>query len=135
VAINSAHFCSKVFWSDGDLSQARSYLPGAENGGVKCQSEPSIIPDTGMVAVSSPGITTDLQLAQSLARFGHLENLELFGVAEAARIAGVRWGAVLGVSNRVGVHAHREWKENHLEASISAQKFLLDKFLKGRLKL
>ena len=134
VELNSAHFCSEVAWSDGDLSQARSYLPDLENGCVRCHSQPSVFQFDELSAVSTPGITTDAHLAQCLARFGQLENLELYGVAEAARILDVRWGAVLGVSNRVGLHSHKEWKANHLEASLSAQQKLLDQFLKGQME-
>lgn len=135
VALNSSHYCSEVYWSDGDLAEARSYLPDAGNGSLKLSCEPSLFSEVGLVAVSSPGITTHEGLADSLSHFGQLENLELFGVAQAARLAAVRWGAVLGVSNRVGTHSHKEWRENHLQASLSAQKMLFDGFLKGRLNL
>lgn len=135
IAFNSAQFCSEVIWTDGDLVTGRSYLPNARNGVVHIGSESLLFSDSGLVAVSTPGITTDERLSERLGLVGHLENLELFGVAEAARGVGVNWGAVLGVSNRVGANAHHEWKENHLEASLSAQRALLNGFLKGRLGL
>jgi nucleoside phosphorylase len=135
IALNSAHFCSEVIWTDGDLVTGNSYLPNARDGVVNIRSEALLLSDSGLVAVSTPGITSDERLAGRLGLVGHLENLELFGVAQAARGLGINWGASLGVSNRVGANSHKEWKENHLEASLSAQRALLNGFLKGRLAL
>jgi purine-nucleoside phosphorylase len=48
------------------------------------------------------------------------ENLEAFAVARAAAAAGLPIAAVLGVANRVGPRAHREWLANHVAASTAA---------------
>ena len=54
-----------------------------------------------------------------------LENLEAFSVIRAANMAGIEaTAAVLGVANRVGPRAHREWKANHLAASRTACKIV-----------
>jgi nucleoside phosphorylase len=49
-----------------------------------------------------------------------LENLEVFAVARAALAAGVEFGAVLGVANRVGPGGHREWLKHHRAVSRAA---------------
>lgn len=49
-----------------------------------------------------------------------LENLEVFAVARAALGAGLEFGAVLGVANRVGPSGHREWLEHHRAVSRTA---------------
>jgi len=67
------------------------------------------------------GITTRRTLAARLAATGAaLENLEVFAVARAAARAGVPFGAVLGVANRVGPQAHREWRANAGAATTAA---------------
>ena len=48
------------------------------------------------------------------------ENLEAFAVARAAAGAGLPVAAVLGIANRVGPRAHREWLANHVAASTAA---------------
>jgi nucleoside phosphorylase len=49
-----------------------------------------------------------------------LENLEVYAVARAALAAGVEFGAVLGVANRVGPGGHREWLKHHRAVSRAA---------------
>jgi futalosine hydrolase len=49
-----------------------------------------------------------------------LENLEAFAVARAAAVAGVPFGAVLGIANRVGPTGHEEWQRHHRAASRAA---------------
>lgn len=67
-------------------------------------------------------ITRSAALARRIvtATGASLENLELFGVARAAAGAGAEFAAVLGVANRVGPAAHREWLANHRRASRAA---------------
>ncbi|MEY2986836.1 MAG: hypothetical protein RJB13_357 [Pseudomonadota bacterium] len=134
LGLGTAHVCSEAVWTDGDLQSKSTYLPSAHQGIVRSQAALSTSGEQGVVCVSTPGITTDESLAQSLAHWGELENLELYGVAEAARMAGVAWGAVLGVSNRVGPNSHSEWKEHHLEASLAAQKKLRELYLRECIK-
>lgn len=71
---------------------------------------------------SSLAITRSLRLAGQLA-IAHstaVENLEAFAVATAARRAGVRFGAVLGIANHVGPQAHREWSKHQARATAAA---------------
>lgn len=133
ISIGSAHFCSEVLWSDGDLLERKSYLPGSTDGTFSVRSESLVCSSQSLVTVSTPGITTDDLLAQRLGKLGQLENLELYGIAEAARALGLSWAAALGVSNRVGTDSHKEWKENHVQASHSAQQMLFEQFLKIRI--
>ncbi len=76
-----------------------------------------------LAAVACPlAITRSSGLARRIAAAtgASLENLELFAVARAAELAGVELAAVLGVANRVGPAAHREWLANHRRASRAA---------------
>lgn len=67
-------------------------------------------------------ITRSAALARRIAAAtgASLENLELFAVARATAGAGAEFAAVLGVANRVGPSAHREWLANHRRASRAA---------------
>jgi purine-nucleoside phosphorylase len=76
-----------------------------------------------LASVACPlAITRTQALARRIARItgAALENLEVFAVARAAAAAGVEFAAVLGVANRVGPAAHREWLANHRRASRAA---------------
>jgi purine-nucleoside phosphorylase len=66
-----------------------------------------------------PAITRSARLAARLGRLAEVEHLELSGVLEACRAAGVPCGAALAVANRVGPTAHLEWKANHARASAA----------------
>ena len=73
--------------------------------------------------VATPlAITKAAALARRLARAtgAAVENLEAFGVARAAHRAGVPFGAVLGISNRVGPRAHEEWVRHQDRATRAA---------------
>jgi nucleoside phosphorylase len=63
-----------------------------------------------------------------------LENLEAFAVARVASAAGVPFGAVLGVANRVGPTGHEEWQRHHRAASRAACE-LIARFLEVDLDL
>jgi nucleoside phosphorylase len=67
-------------------------------------------------------VTRSAALGRRIARAtgAALENLEAFAVARAAAAAGVPFGAVLGVANRVGPAGHREWRAHHPAASQAA---------------
>lgn len=67
------------------------------------------------------GITRRRALATRLAATGAtVENLEAFAVARAAARAELPFAAVLGIANRVGPQAHREWRANADAASAAA---------------
>jgi purine-nucleoside phosphorylase len=75
------------------------------------------------IAAACPlAITRSAALARRIASStgASVENLEAFAVARAAEIAGVEFAAVLGIANRVGPVAHREWLANHRQASAAA---------------
>jgi purine-nucleoside phosphorylase len=79
------------------------------------------------------GITRRRALAARLAAAtgATVENLEAFAAARAAARAGVPFGAVLGVANRVGPNAHREWLANANAATLAACS-VIQKWLAGR---
>jgi len=62
------------------------------------------------------GVTADRRLARVYGRLARVEHLEVYGVAEACRAAGVAFGALLGISNAVGPRGHAEWKRNEPRA-------------------
>lgn len=130
-ALGRAYLVSKAHWTDGDLLLGRSYLPRLQKGYESLNSCLQPFSDEKISAISTPGISLDEELSRKLCEVGTLENLELYGVAMAAQDFGIPWGAVLGVSNMVGPGAHSEWKENHIEASRSAQNLLFECFLRS----
>jgi nucleoside phosphorylase len=127
VPLESAHLVTKAGWSDGDLARSHSYLPKVERCEYldACVDLARIVDSRCLRALSTPGISLDPQLANSLSQLAELENLEIFGVALAAARFGVPWSACLGVSNTVGAMAHEQWKAHHLRASQAAQALLM----------
>ncbi|MES1208647.1 MAG: phosphorylase [Pseudomonadota bacterium] len=87
-------------------------------------------------AAAPTAITRGAALARRLAVHtgAAVENLELFGVARAAHAAAVPFGAVLGISNRVGPRAHDEWRR-HQEAATEAATTVVARFLLNRLAI
>ncbi len=73
-----------------------------------------------------PGVTRTLEGARILAALAPVEHLELTGVFAACHGAGIPCGAVLGVANRVGPEAHREWRANHQRVSRELRDALRD---------
>jgi len=69
------------------------------------------------VVATPPAITCSHKGAQALATMADAEHLELSGVFEAARQAGLPVGAVLTVANRVGPEGHGEWERHHERVS------------------
>ncbi|MEY4066720.1 MAG: hypothetical protein RIR26_2928 [Pseudomonadota bacterium] len=131
--MEQAFFANDVKWTDGDLLSGAAYLPALAGGVEQILSDFKDAVETPVSVVCTPAITLSETLASALGRQGQLENLELYGVALAARQIGVRWGAVLGVSNCVGPQAHSEWKAHHEKASESAQILLYETILRSRL--
>lgn len=64
-----------------------------------------------------PAITCTTEGAALLAAIAPVEHLELTGVFEACRLAGVPCGAALVVVNDVGPKAQAQWLANHEEGS------------------
>lgn len=132
-ALKKAFFAKGVTWTDGDLLSGAAYLPKAATA---VETIPADLPsalNSSLSVVSTPAITLSPNLASALSSQGNLENLELYGVAQAAREANVRWGAVLGVSNFVGPDAHKEWQKHHEQASVEAQRLLFETDLRSRM--
>lgn len=55
-----------------------------------------------------------------------LENMELYGLAEVCRQKSVAWNAILGVTNHVGEHGHREWMETKQTLADKTGDYLYD---------
>ena len=74
------------------------------------------------------GITATKQAAMAAGELSGcvLENLEAFAVARAAALAKIPFGAILGISNRVGPDGHREWERHAKDAAQSACQGVLD---------
>lgn len=76
--------------------------------------------------VGVPAITTTEEGARSLTGLGMLEHLELPGIFEACRMAGVPCGAALAVANEVGPQAREQWQARHAELSGKLVETLLE---------
>lgn len=73
--------------------------------------------------VATPlGITTAPPLVALVAGRTNaaVENLEVFGVARAVSRARLPFGALLGITNRVGPNAHRQWVDHQAAATAAA---------------
>lgn len=78
-------------------------------------SLPGALP--GYPVAVPPAITCTAEGAALLADIAPVEHLELTGVFEACRLAGVPCGAALVVVNDVGPQAQAQWLANHEEGS------------------
>ncbi len=119
--------CQKTLWSDGAVLLGKSYIPPHQNltETLECTEDFAFkIPHA--FALCLPSITTDENLAAECARHADLEHLELFGVALACQEFKIPWSGILGVANIVHKNAHIQWKQNHVNASESAQQELLN---------
>lgn len=67
-------------------------------------------------------ITTDPGLAAKHAERWEVEHMEAFSVAYACAAAGVRFVAILGITNQVGPGAHAEWLRNRAEVQRASQR-------------
>lgn len=81
-------------------------------------------PQALVADVATPlAITKGIRLASLLMKKTSgivAENLEVFAVARACELAGLPFGAVLGISNRVGPRAHLEWLRHQAKAIEAA---------------
>lgn len=94
--------------------QGEAYRPAIE---IR-QWFPSLtLPFPSWKVVVPPAITSSIEGARALAGLGAAEHLELSGVFEACRQAGVPCGAALVVANEVGPEAHVQWLANHFQGS------------------
>lgn len=65
-------------------------------------------------------VTTDPGLVARLAPW-QVEHMETYGAAWACHAAGVPFGCVLGITNRVGPDAHAEWRANRGAVEAAAR--------------
>jgi nucleoside phosphorylase len=65
-------------------------------------------------------ITTDDEVARTLAATADVEHLEAFAVGRACQQANLPFTAVLGIANVVGSRGRAEWREHHERASAAA---------------
>ena len=74
-------------------------------------------------------ITSDTELARLIidSYSVDVEHMELFSLASVSAEFNLELTAILSVSNFVGPAAHKEWQENHSNASIAAQSYILQK--------
>ena len=77
--------------------------------------------------------TTDLSRRIMRATGAAIENLEAFAVARAADAVGIPFGAVLGISNRVGPRAHVEWRR-YQETATAAASAVIETYLASNLE-
>jgi purine-nucleoside phosphorylase len=75
--------------------------------------------------LTAGAVTTDLTLANRLSDGWTVEHLEAFGVAIACQQVGVRFIAVLGISNQVGPEAHVQWLTHRDAAQEAARQAVL----------
>ncbi len=114
LAVGSLLSASAVIAVSLDVLSGRAYRPEIE---VTRWAATLPLPFPAHAVAVPSGITVDAEGAVMLAAVAAAEHLELSGVFAAAHAAGVPVGAVLGVANRVGPHAHAEWKANHAAVS------------------
>jgi len=95
--------------------------PGVERVHWTTQFRPPFPPHP---VATTPAVTVTEAGARALAAVAPLEHLELSGVLEACRQAGVPCGAALAVVNEVGPEAHGQWKARHAQGSARLIKAL-----------
>lgn len=105
---------------DSTLSEARgeAYRPGIQ---VSRWDSGFRLPFPEAPVLATPAIACTEAGARDLGRLAPLEHLELAGVFEACRQAGVPVGAALAVANHVGPEAQAEWRRHHRGVSEALQ--------------
>lgn len=108
---------------DVTLAEVRgeAYRPGIQVSRWEAEVRPPFPPAT---VVTTPAITSSEQGARDLLACGTVEHLELGGVAAACALAGIPFGAVLGVANRVGPQAQAQWQAHHRQVSEALRREL-----------
>jgi nucleoside phosphorylase len=121
--LGTAVLCTSTQFTDLALCRTLSYLPEIAMQNLSLKSQLEEVNKT--ICLTTTGITTDVLVAEEYAKYGDVENLELYGVARAAQEFGTTWRSYLGISNHVGPLAHLQWKENHLKAVLAAADLIL----------
>jgi nucleoside phosphorylase len=128
-ALRTAVVASELFCASSAVLRWDGYLPGPMV--LRVETSRRLRPLLAACAtdgaeplsVASPlAITRSAALGRRIAAAtgAAVENLETFAVARAADAAGVEFGAVLGIANRVGPTGHEEWQRNQREATRAA---------------
>ncbi len=102
---------SKLHVADGELLAEVSASGASRTGG----------PALAAVRVATTAsLTTSDEVAARLSEQWDVEHLESAGVATACKAANVRFGAILGIANRVGSTGREEWARHRQAAELSA---------------
>jgi nucleoside phosphorylase len=128
LALGSSAVVGRIDWVSTAALRDEAYLPGpmvvrTETTGRLRAALGAASHAAATRSVACPlAITRSSGLARRIAAAtgADLENLEVFAVGRAAAAAGIDFGAVLGVANRVGPTGHAEWRRNHCTASHAA---------------
>jgi nucleoside phosphorylase len=114
LAVGDACAAGEVLATSLDEAEGRAYRPAIE----RTRWTPGwALPLAAVVVAVPPAITRTAEGAARLADVAAAEHLEVSGVFEACRAAGVSCAAALAVANRVGPDAHAEWRANHARVS------------------
>lgn len=134
-----------AFWWDSDLGRGESYLPEGGNSPYHAQCE-SLFKhirhlrelDRQGLAVSTAGISlvdpVKHPLAPSAPHSAIVENLEVFGVIRTLQKHKIKGNFVLGITNTIHASASQQWRKNHIQCSVHAQKVVLDFLQREKLK-
>ena len=94
----------------GEIADGIVRIPTLQSSSMECVPlEGYALPIVDVVCTL--GVTEDDALAQSLARLGDVENMELFAVCRAA--GSIPVSALLGVTNLVGAEGGMQWRRNY----------------------
>ena len=102
---------SKLHVADGELLSEVSASAPSRSGG------PAL---TAVRVATTASLTTSDAVAARLAEQWDVEHLESAGVATACKAAAVRFGAILGIANRVGSTGRDEWARHRQAAELAA---------------
>lgn len=118
-----------VSLSIGDVVVAARVLLVAPAGALVSAMPSDIATDVGLArsakvrrvtVATTLAITTDDEVARTLAATADVEHLEAFAVGRACQDANVPFTALLGIANVVGSRGRAEWREHHVRASAAA---------------
>lgn len=125
LTIGEVAAAERVVFTSGEISEGLARIPEIQRSILKCASFERSEILRSVDVVCTIGVTEDDALASRLSKVGDVENLELFSVRMAAGDIPLR--SLLGVTNIVGPHGGREWKENHAEvmSRVAKQAFRL----------
>ena len=102
---------SKLHVADGELLAEVSSSGSSQSGG------PSL---AAVRVATTASLTTSDEVAARLSEQWDVEHLESAGVATACKAAAVRFGAILGIANRVGSTGRDEWAKHRQAAEHAA---------------